>query len=164
MSGTVSNFREAMAAFPSGVTIVTTTDSDGRWWGFTATAFCSVSTEPPLVLSCLAGTAECHPVFAVADAWAVHVLRQDHAELALQFATRGVDKFAGGQFRESAQGMPILDGASVVLECAAHARLDGGDHTILVGQVVAAHVSPDPPTVYYQREFHDLATLRAETH
>lgn len=47
----VARFRDAMASFPSGVTIVTTTDDDGRWWGFTATSFSSVSMEPPLVLA-----------------------------------------------------------------------------------------------------------------
>jgi len=163
VSSTVIEFREAMAAFPSGVTIVTTTDRDGRWWGYTATAFCSVSAEPPLVLSCLAGTAECHAIFANADAWAVHVLRHEHAELALRFATRGVDKFAGGEFRESALGLPVLDGASVVLECSAYARHDGGDHTILIGRVTAAHVSADPPTLYYRREFHDLGAIGVGT-
>lgn len=55
-------FSDTMAGFPSGVTIVTTTDDDQRWWDFTATSFCSVSMEPPLVLVCLARGAECHPV------------------------------------------------------------------------------------------------------
>ncbi len=58
-------FRDAMATFamvtfPSGVTRVTTSDAESRWWGFTATSFCSVSMQPPLVLDCLAETAECH--------------------------------------------------------------------------------------------------------
>ena len=58
-----------MASFPSGATIVTTSDSDGRWWGFTASSFCSVSMDPPLVLTCLANTAQCFPAFAEAQRW-----------------------------------------------------------------------------------------------
>lgn len=67
-------FRDAMASFPSGVTIVTTADRDGRWWGFTATSFCSLSVEPPLVLVCLAKRAECHPVFLTAERFVIHVI------------------------------------------------------------------------------------------
>ena len=62
-------FKAAMAAFPSGITIVTTTGADGAPWGFTATSFCSVSADPPLTLVCLATTAQCHPVFQEADRW-----------------------------------------------------------------------------------------------
>src|SRR5258707_13127738 len=128
-------FREAMASFPSGVTIVTTTDGDGRWWGFTATSFCSVSMDPPLVLVCLATTAECHAVFVEAKSWVVHVIHPDHAELALRFATRGADKFVGDQFRSDADGMPVLAAASVTLRCSLYENYLAGDHTILVGRV-----------------------------
>jgi flavin reductase (DIM6/NTAB) family NADH-FMN oxidoreductase RutF len=97
-ASSTQDFREAMSAFPSGVTVVTTTDAEGRWWGFTATSFCSVSAEPPLVLVCLAETAECHPVFAAATDWIIHVLAADHGALALRFATRGADKFGESDF------------------------------------------------------------------
>ena len=60
----VDGFREAMASFPSGTTIVTTSDSGGGWWGFTASSFCSVSLDPPLVLTCLATGAQCFGAFA----------------------------------------------------------------------------------------------------
>lgn len=78
-------FREAMAGFPSGVTIVTTADEDGRWWGFTATSF-------------LARGAECHPVFERAERFVVHVIHPEHSDLALRFATRGADKFTDAGF------------------------------------------------------------------
>ena len=89
------NFREAMASFPSGATIVTTADAAGDWWGFTASSFCSVSMDPPLVLTCLARSAQCFPAFAAADRWNIHVLPHRHADLAVRFATRGADKFDG---------------------------------------------------------------------
>lgn len=74
-----------MSSFPAGVTIVTTTDEDGQWWGFTATSFCSVSVDPPPVLVCLANNAECHPVFAKARHWRIHLIHAEHAELAMRF-------------------------------------------------------------------------------
>jgi flavin reductase ActVB len=150
-------FREAMASFPSGVTIVTTADANGRWWGFTATSFCSVSMDPPLVLVCLANTAECYPVFVAAEGWMVHVIHPGHADLALRFATRGANKFADDQFRPDAHGMPVLDAASVALHCLRHANYQAGDHVILVGRVEAVELDcAQQPAVYFRRAFHDV--------
>lgn len=150
-------FRDAMASFPSGVTIVTTADRDGRWWGFTATSFCSLSVEPPLVLVCLAKRAECHPVFLTAERFVIHVIPPDHAALAIRFATRGADKFADAGFAPNHRGLPVLDSSCVVLECDAHHHYNGGDHTILVGRVEETHLADDHPAVYFRRDFHQLA-------
>jgi flavin reductase ActVB len=150
-------FREAMASFPSGVTIVTTADANGRWWGFTATSFCSVSMDPPLVLVCLANTAECYPVFAAVEGWMVHVIHPGHTDLALRFATRGANKFVDDQFRPDAHGMPVLDAASVALHCSTHAKHHAGDHVILVGRVEAVELDrAQQPAVYFRRAFHDV--------
>jgi flavin reductase ActVB len=149
-------FRDAMAAFPSGVTIVTTMDDDGRWWGFTATSFCGVSMDPPLVLVCLAETAECHPVFAKSDRWIIHIIHPEHAELARRFATRGVDKFADAGFVADERGLPTLPSASVRLDCTCHARQPGGDHTILMAEVADIDLSDKLPAIYFRRGFHTL--------
>ena len=150
-------FREAMATFPSGATIVTTSDAAGQWWGFTASSFCSVSLEPPLVLTCLANGAQCFPAFAAADRWNIHVLAHRHADLAVRFATRGLDKFDGAGFLPDASGLPILAGVSVALRCAAHAKVEGGDHLVLIGRVEEAAVGSETPFVYFRRRFHALA-------
>ena len=145
-----------MASFPSGATIVTTSDSDGRWWGFTASSFCSVSMDPPLVLTCLANTAECFPAFSAAARWNIHVLPQRHADLAMRFATRGAAKFDGAGFQPDADGLPLLDGVSIALRCSAYAKSDGGDHVILVGRVEETRLGEDLPFVYFRRRFHSL--------
>jgi flavin reductase ActVB len=153
----VRRFRDAMASFPSGVTIVTTTDDDGRWWGFTATSFCSVSMDPPLVLVCLAATAECHPVFTAAQRWVVHVVPPEHADLAVRFATRGADKFGGGGFSDKEYGIPVLQQACAMLDCSLYARHPGGDHTILVGRVEHTRIDEAKlPALYFRRGFHPL--------
>lgn len=150
-------FRDAMASFPSGVTIVTTTDPDGRWWGFTATSFCSLSMDPPLVLVCLATSAECAPVFDRATQWIVHVVHPEHAELAIRFATRGADKFADAGFTPDENGLPVLDRAAVILDCSVHDRHPGGDHRILVSRVRNVRIGTQTPAVYFRRAFHPLS-------
>ena len=155
------SFLAAMASFPSGVTIVTTTDADGRWWGFTATSFCSVSADPPLVLVCLARTAECYPVFTTARRWLVHVISPEHADVGITFASRGADKFAAADFEANENGLPRLAGACVTLECAEHAKLSGGDHTILLGRVLQTNSDGTTPAVYFRRAFHRLPQLPA---
>jgi flavin reductase ActVB len=154
-------FKEALASFPSGVTIVTTADSEGRWRGFTATSFCPVSLDPPLVLVCLATTAECHSAFQLADRWAVHVIPPEQAELALRFATRGADKFRNGAFVPDERGVPILTTSCVVITCSTHAQLDGGDHTILIGRVERAEANEAVPVVYFRRSFHALSVTNS---
>jgi flavin reductase ActVB len=149
-------FRAAMASFPSGTTIVTTSDEYGGWWGFTASSFCSVSLDPPLVLTCLARSAQCFPAFARAQRWNIHVLARRHADLAVRFATRGVDKFDGGGFVPDADGQPILPDVSISLRCAAHSKVEGGDHLVLLGRVEEVDLGGEPPFVYFRRTFHSL--------
>lgn len=152
-------FRQAMTRFASGVTIVTTADRDRTWWGFTASAFSSLSLDPPLILVCLATSADSHPVFAAAPGFIVNVLGREHEELALHFATKGADKFAVGNFRPGAvDGFPVLDDALVSLKCTTHARHEAGDHTILIGEVSYLRLRSDGrPALHYDRRFWDLA-------
>lgn len=149
-------FREAMASFPSGVTIVTTVDDADVEHGFTATSFCSLSADPPLVLVCLAKNAQCHPVFERHDRWAIHVIHADHKGLALRFATRGADKFGGDEFTVDDRGVPVLDDAPIRLDCSAYARYDGGDHTILVAHVNGVVIGDHVPALYFRRAFHRI--------
>ena len=149
-------FREARSSFPSGATIVTTSDSDGRWWGFTASSFCSVSMDPPLVLTCLANSAQCFSAFADAARWNLHVLQPRHADLAMRFATRGAAKFDGAGFQPDADGLPLLAGVSISLRCATYSKVDGGDHLVLIGRVEEVDMGEEMPFVYFRRKFHPL--------
>jgi flavin reductase ActVB len=151
-------FRQAMMRFASGVTIVTTADTTGAWWGFTASSFSSLSLDPPLVLVCLAKGADSHPVFVKSPAFIVNVLAREHETLATRFAAKGVDKFAGGEFRPGAvDGLPVLDDAHVSLKCSTHGLHEAGDHTIIIGEVEYAHVRKGgSPALHYDRHFWDL--------
>src|SRR5207247_2675913 len=70
-------FRRALGHFATGVTVVTTCDSDGRPTGLTASAFSSVSLDPPLVLVCVDHKAQSYPALLERGRFAVNVLRRD---------------------------------------------------------------------------------------
>ncbi|MFB7911389.1 flavin reductase family protein [Kitasatospora sp. NPDC059146] len=151
-------FKDVMARFPTGVTIATTTDRDGTPHGLTISSFCSVSLEPPLVLACVAKSATCHPVFARTGRFAISILHQDQSDLALRFADRTARKFGGGGFLRTDRGNVVVADALATLECTVHSRHDGGDHTILVGEVVGQTLAAEgAPVVYVDRRFAALA-------
>ena len=149
-----ADFRAAMSQFASGVTIVTTRDGVPHPMGFTASAFCSLSLDPPLVLVCLDKRAECYDAFANATTMGISILAAGQDVIAMRFASRGADKFGpGGMTDGKLTGNPLVDDATAQLECEIVDRPAGGDHTILVGRVMHAAVIDDPPMIHYNRKF-----------
>ena len=149
-----TDFRNAMARFASGVTVVTTRNSDGAFVGFTASAFSSLSLEPPLLLVCLQKDADCYAAFMESDVFAVSILARGQAEIARRFATKAIDKLKDTPVTPGAQtGLPLVSGAAAHAECRMRERIDGGDHTILVGEVVRAATSDAEPLLHYNRQF-----------
>lgn len=153
------DFRAAMARFAAGVTVVTTLGEGGVPRGFTASSFCSVSLHPPLILVCLANSADSFPAFASCGHFAVSVLGPEHRPLAERFATKGADKFAPEGLSRTPGGLPAVAGALAELDCEVHARHLAGDHTILIGRVSGARLSEGSrtPMVYFERSFRLLA-------
>jgi len=163
----LDKFRTAMSLWPSGVTITTTTDGAGRRWGFTASAFSSLSLEPPLVLVCLAAQASSHETFVRAQAFAVNLLSVRHEHLAIRFATKGSDKFSGADFHPGGTGSPVLNDSVASLECTLDTTVPAGDHTILIGRVRYAHVNSAvgenaPAMVHFARRFRVVGPLDQE--
>jgi 3-hydroxy-9,10-secoandrosta-1,3,5(10)-triene-9,17-dione monooxygenase reductase component len=132
-----SQFRSALGAFVTGVTIVTTRAPDGTDVGLTANSFNSVSLDPPLVLWSLARNARSREAFTQAAGFAVHVLAIDQEELSKRFATRGEVKFAGLTLERGEGGVPLLQGCSARFECRTTFQYEGGDHIIFVGEVLS---------------------------
>lgn len=142
-------FRDALGAFATGVTIVTTRDAQGRDVGLTANSFNSVSLDPPMVLWSLAKSARSLPAFLAATHFAVHVLAADQEELSLRFAARGVEKFAGLDLERGAAQVPLLRGCSARFQCRTAFRHEGGDHMIFVGAVDSFDQSDRPPLIFH---------------
>lgn len=153
--------RAVMAEFSSGVTVLTA-EWQGGLHAMTATAFCSVSLEPPLVLVCVGKGSRFHPVITGAEAWAVSLLSGDQGWLARHFADRERDlptQFARVPHTLAAHSRaPLPDGTRGWLDCSTYARYDGGDHTIAVGRVLRAGRSTpeDAPLTYHRATFSDL--------
>jgi 3-hydroxy-9,10-secoandrosta-1,3,5(10)-triene-9,17-dione monooxygenase reductase component len=149
-------FREALAHFASGVTIVAARRSTGPI-GFTATGFTSVSLSPPLILVCVNKTASAYDGVVGAELFGVSVLGEDQRWIAEQFARSGVDRFAGVPVLEGpVAAAPLIGGALAHLECRPHARHDAGDHTLLLGHVLSAWTTaerPLRPLLHFARRF-----------
>ncbi|MFD1625634.1 flavin reductase family protein [Azospirillum griseum] len=140
--------RTALGAFATGVTVVTTIDSEGQPRGFTANSFTSVSLDPPLVLVCLAKGAASRPVFEAAAGYAVNILAEDQREVSRVFASRSEDRFASVTWHPGPAGNPVFAGTSAWLDCTLDRSVDAGDHIILIGQVRGFGQSPVNPLGY----------------
>jgi flavin reductase (DIM6/NTAB) family NADH-FMN oxidoreductase RutF len=155
------DLREAMSNFGSGVTVVTSRWQDGKPAGFTATAFASLSLEPPLVLVCLAHTARSHPAFAACRTLAISVLAANQEHVARRFASRSVDKFGGMEIEEGElTSLPMIAGAVVQLECDTHEIYPGGDHDIIIGRVINLRINGGEPLIYHRGALGTFAQLR----
>ena len=148
--------RQAMTRLSAGVCVVTAS-WQGRLHAMTATAVCSVSIEPPLLLVCVGRASRFHAAILGAAAWGVSVLAEDQADVARHFADRGRDLLT--QFdpvphtRGTATGAPLVDGALAWLECGTWATHDGGDHTIVVGRVLDGAGGPGGPLTYFRGRY-----------
>ncbi len=143
-------FRSALGRFASGVTVVTTCAPDKTDHGMTASAFCSVSLEPPLILVCVEKVATMHDAIVSCSHFAVNVLAHNQEQLARRFAEVDENRFEGVGFSRGTHSMPIIDDALAVLECRRVATYEGGDHTIVVGEVETAVWRDDKPLLYYR--------------
>jgi flavin reductase (DIM6/NTAB) family NADH-FMN oxidoreductase RutF len=148
------DFRTALSRFASGITIVSTLQG-GVAHAMTASAFTSVSLDPPLVLVCVEKSVRMHAALLECGQWAVSVLAADHRPEAERFARSGRDLLS--QFDGVATvagpetGCPVIAGALSWLECRTWASYEGGDHTIVVGEVLSlgSAQSPDPAALVY---------------
>ncbi len=152
--------RSVMAEFASGVTVVTA-QLEGGLHAMTATAFCSVSLEPPLVLVCVGKASRFHPVIIGTDVWAVSLLSADQGGLARHFGDRQRDlrtQFDRVPWTPAPYSQaPLPHGTRGWLDCSTHALYDGGDHTIAVGHVRRASRAPglDLPLTYHRATYSD---------
>ncbi len=146
-------FRRVMGSFASGVTIVTTLDPDGQPRGFTASGMSSVSLEPRLLLVCVNTNSSTLAAMQTRGAFAVNILSEAQQALAQRFAARLEGKFGGVAWRPGETGVPLLDGSLAYAECRVYHVYEGGDHVIILGEVVAAGVGDAVPLLYLRGRY-----------
>jgi flavin reductase (DIM6/NTAB) family NADH-FMN oxidoreductase RutF len=148
--------RDALGCFATGVTVVTCL-CDGIPAGLTVNSFTSVSLDPPLLLVCLAKQAASATALTEASHFAVNVLQTGQQPASIRFSTRDEDRFGATPWSCGEAGAPILEESLGVFECERFAVYDGGDHHILVGQVVKASFDASlDPLLYFRGRYRRL--------
>lgn len=143
-------FRDTLARFCSGVTVVTSM-SGGEPVGMTCQSFASVSLQPPLVMFIPAKTSRAWPLMRRAGFFTVNFLAASQEHLSNAFATKGADKFAGVSWSQGTTGAPVLDGALGHIDCTVHVVYEVGDHYLVVGRVQDLQVGDDAdPLLFFK--------------
>jgi flavin reductase (DIM6/NTAB) family NADH-FMN oxidoreductase RutF len=159
MATDAQELRRVMGHFATGVAVITTKDEQGTPHGLTANAFMSLSLNPPLILIGVDKGAQCYGCFEPPNGFTVNFLGADQEEISKRFATKGIDKFAGLQWREGGNGAAILDGVIGYIECNITQCHEGGDHTIVVGEIVAVNATGDRPLLFFKGKYQRLPTV-----
>jgi flavin reductase (DIM6/NTAB) family NADH-FMN oxidoreductase RutF len=155
--------RDTMGCLVTGVCVVTAV-SDGEDVAMTANSVTSLSLDPPLVLMCVARTARFHRAVVEADSWGLSILDAGAAEISSMFARPGRPRAAEFQtlnhHRGEVTGVALVDDSCAFLECATEHVYPGGDHSIVVGRVLATQIRSEPvhPLVYYRGDYSWLRT------
>jgi flavin reductase (DIM6/NTAB) family NADH-FMN oxidoreductase RutF len=156
---TPDDFKHVMRHWASTVTIITTR-ADGSIYGLTATAFSSLSVQPPMVFVSIYRKTHTHPLIEQSGIFCVNFLAPGMTHLSDRFAGRypNEDRFAGVAYRSEATGSPVLDDALAYLDCRVVEALVTGDHTIFVGQVEASGVQKpeQTPLLYFMGRYHAM--------
>lgn len=154
-----ASFRYALGHFASGVTIMTIS-AGGRLHGMTVSAFASVSLEPPLILVCVEHSTLMHQLLQDAGAFAVNILGERGEATSRFFADNARlegPEFREGSYRLGTTGAPVLSDATAYLEARVYGRHDAGDHSVVVGEVVALEVSSETdPLIFYRGGYRQL--------
>jgi len=145
--------RDVFGAFATGVTVVTAVRPDGEPVGMTANSFTSVSLNPPLILWCLAHQSTSLQAFAPGAPFAVHVLGHEQRDLALHFARRSRPKFEVDLDWRTDPKPPQMAGTLCRLDCRVHAVQPGGDHWLILGEVVSFQRRGGAPLVFHEGRF-----------
>ena len=151
-------FRDSLGCFATGVTVVTTRSEQGGPLGVTVNSFASLSLDPPLVMFALRGESTTLPTIRQVGFFAVSVLATTQQQVAARFAA-GPPRWDDLDLRTLITGAPVIGGSVASLDCRLHAIHPGGDHEILVGEVLALEQDPsEPAPLLYHRG--NYASLR----
>jgi len=130
------DFRRALGQFPTGVTVVSTLDESEKPICVTASSFNAVSINPPLILWSVDKRGSSLPIWEKAKHFAINVLGKDQVDVSNRFAGHGEDKYKDISFSQGIGGSPLLDGCAAQFECKTWNVYEGGDHIIMIGEVL----------------------------
>jgi flavin reductase (DIM6/NTAB) family NADH-FMN oxidoreductase RutF len=152
-----SEFRKAMGAFATGVTIITV-DLDGEVHGMTANAFSSVSLDPMLVLVCVDHSTRTHFHLHAKKRFGINMLCDDQRAISEYYARperthEHAEMEAGARFDRTRHGTPVLQGALAYLECRLQSVQEAGDHSIFIAEVEDVVVREGQPLLFFRGKY-----------
>jgi len=149
-------FRSVLGRFASGVTVLTTRSNNSDL-GMTVSAFCSLSLEPPMVLSCIARTADLHNLLPPGQRVVFNILSASQEALSRRFSEEeGSRRFEGIGFQRERNGIAVLDDVLAWIEGHIVKQYDGGDHSIFIAEVDNASSNDLRPLLYYRGGYAEL--------
>ena len=151
------DFRQALGQFATGVCLVTVTDPDLGPLATTVNSFSSVSLDPPLVLWSIQNSSDHLAVYTECPHFGISVLSSEQGALSGQYAQRGGHSAQAERFTTGSQGEPKLIDALAHFTCAAYAVHPGGDHQIIVGEVLQFESREADPLIFYSGGYRALS-------
>jgi flavin reductase (DIM6/NTAB) family NADH-FMN oxidoreductase RutF len=151
-------FRSVLGRFASGITILTARDKKGGDHGMTASAFCSLSLNPPLVLFCVDHSASMHDLLLSHPTIGISILSSEQEPYSRRFAADENDRFDGIAFSRGERDVVLLDAALAHMECRIVEHHEGGDHTIFIAEIDRAtpQATDGRPLMYYRGGYAQL--------
>jgi flavin reductase len=154
-------YREAMSRLGAAVNIITTIGPEGDA-GFTASAVCSVTDDPPTLLVCVNRNASQHDAMKAAGFLCVNVLAHEHQELSPVFAGMGnipmAERFALSAWRRLVTGAPVLESAAASFDCRIEQITEVGTHSVMFCRVAAIHLgTASSGLIYHGRAYHKVS-------
>ncbi|MCF8588487.1 3-hydroxy-9,10-secoandrosta-1,3,5(10)-triene-9,17-dione monooxygenase reductase subunit [Gordonia liuliyuniae] len=144
-------FRTAMGQFCTGITVITSKNSDDEPVGFACQSFAALSLAPPLVIFCPMKTSRTWPAIAERGTFVVNILSNRQQAVSAVFGAPGQDKFSSVSWDSSPAGMPVIRDSLTWVECTVETVTDGGDHYVVVGRAnILGDVLQDKPLLFYR--------------
>ena len=147
----IDEFKQVMGNYPTGVTVVTTIDQNGEPIGLTVNSFASVSLDPLLILWSIDKRGYSYEAFQKAEQFAVNILSEEQGDICQLFSSRVENRFEHCTWDKSVHSLPILGGSLAVLQCRVYERVEAGDHTIIIGEVIDIDNQAKNPLLYHKR-------------
>jgi flavin reductase (DIM6/NTAB) family NADH-FMN oxidoreductase RutF len=153
-------FKQSMSILPTGVNIVTTIHNK-KLFGFTASSFTSVSLSPPLILFCIDKQSSSFEAFVNSTNFAVSILSQEQVGISRHFSKHNPDKFIDISYNLGVYSYcPLISGAICHIECKRFNCHEGGDHIMVIGEVINTIINNNSePLVYCLRKYRELKSL-----
>lgn len=144
-------FRKVLGLYPTGVCVITATDSNGKSYGMAVGSFTSVSLTPPLVAFLPDRSSTSWPQIEKVGKFCVNVLSTSQLDICKRFASKAEDKFEGLDYALSNNGSPIINGVVAWIDCNLQSVQEAGDHYIVMGSVCDLQIeSEDEPLIFFQ--------------